>query len=141
MRARSVRTVLPAVAALGLLPLAATPAAAHIPPETGGRQHIAVHAGTDPSGPLLASAHLRCFPTGGSHPDPAGACLKLAMANGDYTRIPPERRVCTRIYEPVTVVAHGTWRGRTTLYQHTYPNQCVANAESGDIFNLTPWRD
>ncbi|KOG51471.1 hypothetical protein ADK76_36095 [Streptomyces griseoflavus] len=102
---------------------------------------MAVHEGTDPSGPLLATARLRCFPTGGDHPDPAGSCLKLAMANGDYTRVPPEHRACPRIYQPVTVVAHGTWHGKTTFYQHTYPNQCVANAESSDIFNLTPWRD
>ncbi|KAA6221602.1 hypothetical protein CP973_06120 [Streptomyces albofaciens JCM 4342] len=141
MRARPVRTALLTAAALGLLPLAAIPAAAHAQPQTGGRQHIAVHEGTDPSGPLLAAAHLYCFPAGGDHPDPAGACLKLAMANGDYTRVPAEHRACPRIYQPVTVVAHGTWRGKTTYYQRTYPNQCVANAESGDIFNLTPWRD
>ncbi|MFH8410028.1 SSI family serine proteinase inhibitor [Streptomyces sp. NPDC018019] len=140
MRARPVRTALLAVAALGLLPLAAAPAAAHdAQPETGGRQHIAIHEGTDPSGPVLAAAYLRCFPVGGSHPDPAGACLKLAIADGDYARVAREPRACPKIYQPVTVVAHGTWRGKTTFYKKTYPNQCIANAESGDIFNLTPW--
>ncbi|MEV5592791.1 SSI family serine proteinase inhibitor [Streptomyces sp. NPDC052496] len=141
MRARPVRTALLAVAALGLLPFAATPATADGRPETGGRQHIAIHEGTDPSGPLLAAAYLRCFPTGGSHPTPEASCLKLALANGDYARVPQAHRACPRIYQPVTVVAHGTWHGRTTAYKHTYPNQCTANAESGDIFNLTPWRD
>ncbi|MFD7664482.1 SSI family serine proteinase inhibitor [Streptomyces sp. NPDC059788] len=141
MRARPVRTALLAVAALGLLPLTAAPVAAEAPPETGGRLHIAVHEGTDPSGPLLAAAYLRCFPTGGSHPAPEASCLKLALANGDLARVPQAHRACPRIYQPVTVVAHGTWHGRTTAYKHTYPNQCTANAESGDIFNLSPWRD
>lgn len=142
MRSRPVRTALLAVAALSLLPFATAPAAAtDAQPETGGRQHIAIHEGTDPSGPLLAAAYLRCFPTGGSHPTPEASCLKLALANGDYARVPQIHRACTKIYQPVTVVTHGTWHGRTTAYQHTYANQCIANAESGDIFNLTPWSD
>lgn len=140
MRARPVRTALLAAAALGLLPLTATPATADAPPETGGRQHIAVHEGTDPAGPVLATASLRCFPTGGDHPAPEASCLKLALANGDYNRVPQITRACLKNYEPVTVVAHGTWHGRTTFFSRTYANQCVANTESGDIFNLTPWR-
>ncbi|MFI0982602.1 SSI family serine proteinase inhibitor [Streptomyces sp. NPDC021093] len=135
------RAVLPAVAALALLPfLAGSATAAAASPKPEGKLTITVHEGEDSRGAVIGSADLNCYPTSGSHPRPHLTCRKVAAVEGDLRNLTPVERPCPMIYRPVTVVAHGTWKGTPTGFARTYPNQCVANAESDNVFNLMPWR-
>ncbi|MGC5345093.1 SSI family serine proteinase inhibitor [Streptomyces sp. DT24] len=59
---------------------------------------------------------LECEPVGGTHPDPKGACARLAKAAdlGDDPFMPvPQDLMCTLQYGgPATAKVSGTWRGR-----------------------------
>ncbi|WP_093802046.1 SSI family serine proteinase inhibitor [Streptomyces sp. Wb2n-11] len=80
---------------------------------------------------------LKCppgFP--GPHPDAVGACAALDKADGDLDRLPGNPRACTKQYEPVTVSAKGSWRGRSAAWQKTYPNACVLDAATGPVFRF-----
>lgn len=141
MRSRTRLATLLATAGLGLLPLAAGPAPATAAPaeaEPVGRTVITLHDGTDSTGRVLDSVRLNCFPSRGStHPRPHLACRVLKRAGGDFAKLPRTDRACPMIYQPVTVVAHGSWKGKPTGFARTYPNKCVAGAESSNVFNLT----
>jgi hypothetical protein len=39
-------------------------------------------------------------------------------------------------YAPVTARARGEWGGRPVQYTETFPNECVMNARTGDVFTL-----
>ncbi|GAA2936020.1 SSI family serine proteinase inhibitor [Streptomyces enissocaesilis] len=80
---------------------------------------------------------LKCPPGGpGHHPDAAGACAALDKADGDLDRLSGNPRACTKQYEPVTVSAKGSWRGRAAAWQKTYPNACVLDAATGPVFRF-----
>lgn len=142
-RARSaVPALLLAAATAGTLataaPAQAAPPAAQDTHRPVGAFRITLHDGTHTSDPVLARATLNCFPTHGStHPRPLRSCLTLARAGGDFAALPKHNRPCTMIYKPVTVVVEGTWKGRVQGYAHTYPNRCVADAQSAGVFDLT----
>jgi hypothetical protein len=133
------RTRAAAVFAAGALVLvAAGPAGAAAGTES--EFTITVYNGTDASGGVRATAKLKCLPAGGTHPRPVQACRKLDQANGEFTKLTPARRACRLDYLPVTVVAHGTWKGKTKQFTGTYSNQCMADNASGDVFDLRPER-
>jgi hypothetical protein len=132
--------LLAATATLGLLPAMAAPAAATPLPMPRGKVTITVHEGMDSTGRVNATAKLTCFPARGTHPRPWRACRLINRANGEFANLPASNRPCPKIYRPVTVVAYGTWQGKPTGFARTYGNQCTANAESSDVFNLTTWR-
>lgn len=129
--------LLGAAATTGTLAAAAPAPAAQDTQRPIGAFHITLHDGTHLTDPVLARATLNCFPSRGStHPRPLRACLTLARAGGDLAALPKQNRPCTMIHKPVTVVAEGTWRGRAAGYAHTYPNRCVADAQSAGVFDL-----
>lgn len=119
--------ILSALACAGLaFPLTGTAAAAEgeltttITPE--GQTHRTVHT-------------LMCDPDGGDHPNPDAACAEIEAAHGDLTALPGEPTLlCTDIYQPVTVTATGTWRGRQISYEHTFPNTCELIRATGSVF-------
>lgn len=127
-------------AATGITMSAAAAAAAAAPPAPKGTFVITIHHGDEPGGPLLNRTTLNCHPPGGTHPRPHIACAALAQGHGDFTQLKPVNRACPDLYRPVTVVVTGTWFGRQSDFLRTYANQCIANADSHDIFNLAPFR-
>ncbi|SHF43603.1 subtilase-type protease inhibitor [Streptoalloteichus hindustanus] len=97
---------------------------------------LSANPGERPS-PSARHVVLTCEPTGGSHPDPEQACTQLAQVNGDFRDLNTRQdQACTLIYAPVTVTAHGFWRGRPVSYQETFPNECVLNVMTGSVFRF-----
>ncbi|MFV0134943.1 SSI family serine proteinase inhibitor [Streptomyces sp. HMX87] len=111
-------------------PAVATPSSAHVP--------AAGHAAGDAIGTLMpppardddrltvtvegagqgvdGTYELRCRPSGGSHPDPDGACAAVdrsTRAGQDVFAPVPVGTVCTMQYGgPATARVTGTWAGR-----------------------------
>jgi hypothetical protein len=66
---------------------------------------------------------LTCSPAGGSHPDPEGACAKLAALDRPFFR--PTDVVCTEIYGgPAVAEVRGTHGGRSTEFEISRTNGC-----------------
>lgn len=82
----------------------------------------------------VASVVLTCEPTGGTHPNRDKACEVLVRANGDFARISSRHQACTLIYAPVDVTVAGSWRGKPVAFRTTYPNHCIANRDSDEVF-------
>lgn len=67
---------------------------------------------------------LTCDPPGGSHPNPAAACARLAEQPDLLEPLPPDRR-CTQQYGgPETATITGTWRGQPVDVTHSRTNGC-----------------
>lgn len=80
---------------------------------------------------------LHCSPRpGGGHPNPVAACEELAAARGDLDRLPGNLHPCIDNFDPVTVGATGTWRGRPTAWHKTYANACELDAATGEVFHF-----
>ncbi|MFJ5778572.1 SSI family serine proteinase inhibitor [Streptomyces sp. NPDC093094] len=114
------------LAAAGSLSAAPVAAASHagavpspsVPPviggdPPGGRLTVTVR---DAGGGADGTYELRCGPSGGSHPDPAGACRAVERRTrwGEDPFAPvPDGSVCTMLYGgPATAHVTGTWAGR-----------------------------
>ncbi|MFJ5772817.1 SSI family serine proteinase inhibitor [Streptomyces sp. NPDC093094] len=78
---------------------------------------------------------LLCDPPRG-HARAAEACDRLDAAGGDIDRIPVRDTLCTMVYAPVTVRAHGRWHGRPVAYERTFGNDCELAARTGPVFAL-----
>ncbi|WP_018680302.1 SSI family serine proteinase inhibitor [Actinokineospora enzanensis] len=125
------RTALTGFAVLGLLAAGAVPALADTAGTPAGLAISII--GTDG----IDSAQLNCDPTDGStHPTPGRACASLDKVDGDFNALPDTGRLCPYNYDPVTVTVDGTWGAREVHFTHDYPNQCVAEVTSDDVFNL-----
>ncbi|RMI29493.1 SSI family serine proteinase inhibitor [Nocardia stercoris] len=81
---------------------------------------------------------LACDPVrAGTHPDSAGACAELAAAGGSFGQLRGgPMRMCTFIYQPVTVAADGLWEGTPVSYRQTFGNQCMADNHSTTVFHF-----
>ncbi|AKN69042.1 hypothetical protein QR97_03750 [Streptomyces sp. PBH53] len=115
-----------------LVPLTAVPAAAAgalpppVRPEDRG-DHLTVvvrHAGAGRDGTYEVS----CHPSGGRHPDAAGACRALE-ANTRWGRDPfaptAPGTTCTMLYGgPATARVTGTWAGRPVDASYDRGNGC-----------------
>jgi len=101
-----------------------------------GQGHLTLAMRDGADGRVLAAVTLDCGPDGGTHPDPAGACRRLAAAGGQIARIQGRREICSMIYLPVTVTVRGEWGGRKVAYTHTYGNRCVARTAAGGLFRF-----
>jgi hypothetical protein len=89
------------------------------------------------SGKLVATAFLTCGPPGGTHPYPDDACKQLSTVNGEIGKIPEDPGPCTRIFDPVILVAIGVWNGEPRSYQNEFSNRCVGvRSTGGVIFNF-----
>lgn len=76
---------------------------------------------------------LACDPDGGTHPNPAGACDRLAelASQGENPfvssprRSSPRRSMCTMMYGgPATAHVTGTWQGRAVDARFQRTNGC-----------------
>ncbi|WP_280267103.1 subtilase-type protease inhibitor [Nocardia wallacei] len=75
--------------------------------------------------PAEREVTLSCEPRGGTHPNVDAACDALAAVDGDFDALPQDpHRMCTKIWDPVTITATGTWNGRAVDYTHTFGNNC-----------------
>ncbi|MEV5548034.1 SSI family serine proteinase inhibitor [Streptomyces sp. NPDC052309] len=123
-----------AVSAAAFASLAAAPPAAAAPVATGpgpvagtlappplrdedrGGDHLTVTVRNAEEG-ADGTYELYCRPSGGSHPDPAGACAAVERSTrwGQDVFAPvPEGTVCTMKYGgPATAHVTGTWAGRS----------------------------
>jgi hypothetical protein len=80
-----------------------------------------------PQGRTAASAKkrtLRCAPAGGTHPQAASACRKLAAMTSPFAPIPKDA-VCTEQYGgPQVALITGTFRGHALWTQLAARNGC-----------------
>ena len=80
---------------------------------------------------------LLICPGGKGHPHGVEACEQLEEANGDIASLSSDSRMCTMDYRPVTVRAHGLWKGRFHSYQGEFGNYCVAvGYTGGHVFDI-----
>ncbi|MBP2330811.1 hypothetical protein JOF56_011196 [Kibdelosporangium banguiense] len=70
----------------------------------------------------------------GSHPRRERACATLDAAGGNFENLQTTGGACPMIYDPVTATAKGRYKGMRIDFEAVYANQCVAAAESADIF-------
>lgn len=144
MRNRSGRRTRVALmtAAVGLLATGAALPSAPLPvpglPETTAapksRLWLSVVRGENPDAADRDWAVLTCGPDGGTHSRARAACKGITNAEGNLAALPIAERVCAKIYAPVTVEAMGRWRGKLVEYRRTYPNDCMRQASTGDVF-------
>ncbi|PZT69126.1 hypothetical protein DN402_18140 [Streptomyces sp. SW4] len=86
-----------------------------MPPPARDTDHLTVTV--EGAGPGVDGTYeLRCRPSGGSHPDPAGACAAVdrsTRAGQDVFAPVPQGTFCTMQYGgPATARVTGTWAGR-----------------------------
>ncbi|MEU9835354.1 SSI family serine proteinase inhibitor [Streptosporangium sp. NPDC048047] len=78
---------------------------------------------------------LSCSPVRGTHPNPYAACRELTPAQGNPAFVSVVSPIfCSRIYQPVTARAYGSWNGRYIRFQRTYPNSCELRRATGLVF-------
>lgn len=81
------------------------------------------------------STDLECGPGGGSHPTPQAACDEIALAGGDFNRLPDKTgEYCTMQYQPVTASAEGRWKCKDVKWTQTYGNLCLLRIDTGSVF-------
>lgn len=120
-------------ASAALAPAGGYPAAG---PIGGAALSLSVHDGKDAHGPVLGSASLTCFPTGGSHPHGAAACRALTAAGGWFERLKGRTGVCPMIYRPVIAVGEGHWGLRTVHFSKVYSNACALGNGLWPVFEF-----
>ena len=87
--------------------------------------------------PTAEQVTLTCDPAGGSHPASVEACAALATSDGALDKLAGDPGVfCTKIYDPVTATAAGTWRGRNFQWQKTFGNTCELRAATTPVFDF-----
>ncbi|MFE4856577.1 subtilase-type protease inhibitor [Streptomyces sp. NPDC056670] len=101
---------------------------------------ISIEPGTGDEGASVQRAvTLSCAPTPtGTHPAPAAACAELKGVRGDFTALVASGapRLCTQLWQPVTVRADGVWNGKRVSHVQTYANSCLKAAGSEAVFNF-----
>ncbi|MEE1822269.1 SSI family serine proteinase inhibitor [Streptomyces sp. BE20] len=92
------------------------------------------HGATPVAGtPRLAT--LECPPgSATTHPDPVTACRLVDAVDGDLDRLDVDPGICTAEYDPYTVTASGTYRGRPLSFRRTYGNRCTLAHTTGAVF-------
>ncbi|WP_327675561.1 SSI family serine proteinase inhibitor [Kitasatospora sp. NBC_00458] len=111
-----------------------TEAAAEPAAEAATSLRLTVTPGATPAGTSRAAA-LECPPgSATTHPDPVTACRLVDSVDGDLTRLDVDPGVCTAEYDPYTVTASGTYRGRPLSFRHTYGNRCSLARTTGAVF-------
>ena len=67
---------------------------------------------------------LTCNPAGGTHPNAADACARLAAIENPFAP-PPKDEICTEQYGgPEEALVEGTYRGRAVSYGLSRTNGC-----------------
>ncbi|MEW1699397.1 MULTISPECIES: SSI family serine proteinase inhibitor [unclassified Streptomyces] len=133
------KKIMMGVLGAGLLAAVLTPSASAVPAYVPGEDaHIQLTVARPlPDGVQeIGFIWLDCpGPEAGGHPHGRQACRDLDAARGDFGRLRGERgRSCTAEHAPVTVTAHGTYRGRAVHWERTYGNECLLTVETGPVF-------
>lgn len=116
-----------AASAAALAALSAAPPAAHAqePSPSGDRLTVTVR---DAGGGADGTYEIHCRPSGGSHPDPAGACAAVKRNTRwgkDVFAPAPRDAVCTMQYGgAATARVTGTWAGRPVDAAYSRKNGC-----------------
>ena len=114
------------VAVLASLAASPSPARAAGPAPEGDRLTVTVR---DAGGGADGTYVVRCRPSGGTHPDPDGACAAVERRTrwGQDAFAPvPEDAVCTMQYGgPATARITGTWAGRRVDATYDRANGCA----------------
>ncbi|WP_282794490.1 SSI family serine proteinase inhibitor [Streptomyces sp. CC224B] len=118
---------------------AGKPKPAHAPsthaPSTHERGVLLTVSGSENT--WIRGVRLSCVPEpSGPHPFAGRACAELDQARGDLDALPKENRACTKRFDPVTVSATGTHRGRPVTWHRTYGNACEMAASTGHVFRF-----
>jgi hypothetical protein len=80
---------------------------------------------TQTSGAAGGTWHLTCQPSGGDHPDPAGACQALQRSGAAALAEVPPSTACTQIYGgPQTATVTGTRNGEPVNARFKRTNGC-----------------
>ncbi|WP_079124634.1 SSI family serine proteinase inhibitor [Streptomyces sp. NBRC 110611] len=98
--------------------------------------YMVMYRGGRASGPVESEMTLTCFPEGGNHPDPGGACMALREVGGDFGRLKIAHADCTMEYSPVTIKVLGKWRDQRIKFIRIYPNRCLVAAMSDWVLNF-----
>lgn len=125
-------------AAATIVGAALTPAVASAEPAPPQLSYL--NLAVQPGGDAKSSraAVLTCDPSGGTHPKADVACNTLVSADGDFNSLPTghANTVCPQIYEPVTFTAQGTWRDAPVKFEKQFSNSCVAESQTGQVFQF-----
>ena len=120
-----------AALALAALSLLATPTAQAQPAPAGAFTLTATYD----DGTRLEQ-QLTCYPHGGSHPRPYGACTALTLTDAHPDQATPWTTACPDLYRPVTTTLTGTWFGRRAHHEDHYANACQARTETAGIYDF-----
>jgi Subtilisin inhibitor-like len=84
-----------------------------------------LHIGVSNAGDLMAKTYtLRCNPAGGTLPQPARACERLAQLQAPFAPT-PKGMACTQIYGgPQIALVTGRFRGRSVRAHFNRKNGC-----------------
>ncbi|MEV5978899.1 SSI family serine proteinase inhibitor [Streptomyces sp. NPDC052114] len=115
--------------------LSALPAAAHAAPGIVAPTDRLTVTVTDSGGEGDGTYELKCHPTGGTHPDAAGACARLeevtVYGKDPFAPVPPDA-MCTMQYGgPATAHITGTWQGRPVDATYDRSNGCEISRWDG----------
>ncbi|MEU5203190.1 SSI family serine proteinase inhibitor [Streptomyces pseudogriseolus] len=114
------------VAVLASLAASPSPARAGGPAPDGDRLTVTVR---DADGGADGTYEVRCRPSGGTHPDPEGACAaverRTRWGQDAFAPVDPDA-VCTMQYGgPATARITGTWAGRRVDATYDRTNGCA----------------
>ncbi|MEU6404841.1 SSI family serine proteinase inhibitor [Streptomyces sp. NPDC046985] len=135
-RVRRAATATAALLLAGALPVQAAQAAPrpHVRAKQSGWLYVTVARGESGLGGIQG-ALLQCDPPRG-YDYAKEACADLTAVDGDIRAIPRKHMICPMVYMPVTAQARGQWEGRVVNYSETFANDCVMQAQTGDVFTL-----
>ncbi|MFE9428204.1 SSI family serine proteinase inhibitor [Kitasatospora sp. NPDC006697] len=121
-----------AAAALALL---GVPAPAQARPAVADSELTLTLTAAD--GSPLGRTVLLCHPSGGGHPQAAGACAALDRADGDPDRLAGSPgMLCYQLYAPVTAAATGRWLDREVRWSKRFGNVCELHSKTDPAFRL-----
>ncbi|MFB7030913.1 MULTISPECIES: SSI family serine proteinase inhibitor [unclassified Streptomyces] len=133
------KKIITAFAALALATGIASAATAAPPAPTTQLQLTAerVEDGHDVIGFVWLDCPAPASPERLPHPHREEACAVLDAADGDFDALAGEPSGhCTAEYNPVTLSAQGTYRGRTVDWTRTYTNACQAHIATSPLFHF-----
>ncbi|MFB6891407.1 SSI family serine proteinase inhibitor [Kitasatospora sp. NPDC056327] len=116
---------------------AITPVPGASSPATDTSLRLTVTHGETPTAGTPRAVLLDCPPDAATtHPDPLTACRLIDSVNGNIGELDVNPGACTQEYDPYTVTASGTYRGRPLSFHHTYGNHCTLLRATGAVYDF-----
>jgi len=61
----------------------------------------------------------------------------LTAVDGDFYALPDTPGIlCATVWDPVTVVAEGTWHGLRVTYEESFSNACFAAVGTDNVYRF-----